>query len=115
MAKYDLQQPRLHADFNGYFGDILCLSHSDSCSTESGELVLLREGMVVTAYDEDFDENGQRDNLVATGVVERAPESLACQGSVWCLRIDENGLRHESDFPDESGQGGGSNCDRALP
>jgi hypothetical protein len=30
-------------------------------------------------------------------VVERAPDWLACRGSKWVLRIDERGLRHESD------------------
>ena len=98
MAKYDLQTPRLWADFNGYFGEILCLSHSDTCRTEDGEEVELKEGMIVTAYDDDVDENNERDNLIATGVVERSPESLSCRGSVWCLRIDDNGLRNESDL-----------------
>lgn len=98
MARYDLQEPRLLADFNGYFGDVLCLSHSNNCPTESGDTVALREGMIVTAYDDDLDEQGQRDNLIATGVVERSGESLRCRGSVWSLRIDDNGLRHESEL-----------------
>ncbi|WP_348223503.1 hypothetical protein [Luteolibacter sp.] len=96
MAHYDLQNPRLLADFNGYFGDILCLSHTDSCRTEAGDLIFLEEGMIVTAYDEDWNESDKRDDLIATGVVERSPQSLACRGSQWCLRIDENGGRHES-------------------
>jgi hypothetical protein len=98
MARYELQTPRLRADFNGYFGAILCLSHGPSCRAEDGSEVFLEEGMIVTAYDEDLDENNQRDNLITTGVVEASPESLRCRGSVWCLRIDENGLRRESDL-----------------
>src|SRR6478752_8672704 len=97
MPRYELQQLRLRADFNGCFGDILCLSHSNSCGTEAGDTVLLHEGMIVTAYDDDCDLSGERDNLIATGSVERSCESLACQGSIWCLRIDENGIRHESE------------------
>ena len=98
MARYELQEPRLWADFNGYFGAILCLSHSATCKAEDGSEVVLKEGMLVTAYDDDLDENNQRDNLIATGIVEPSPESLRCRGSVWCLRIDENGLRSESDL-----------------
>jgi hypothetical protein len=54
--------------------------------------------MLVTAYDEDSDEQGERDDLVATGTVEPAPNWLTCRGSRWVLRIDENGVRHESDL-----------------
>ncbi|MCW1926548.1 hypothetical protein OKA05_28610 [Luteolibacter arcticus] len=99
MARYQLRSPRLHADFNGYFGDLLCLSHGDTCQTEHGEAVELREGMIVTAYDPDANEAGERDDLIATGIVEPSPEWLRCRGSRWCLRIDENGLRSESDIP----------------
>lgn len=98
MARYELQEPRLYADFNGCFGDILCLSHSDLCKTQDGREVALAEGMIVTAYDEDANDIGERDDLIATGVVERSPESLRCNGSVWCLRIDENGVRNESEI-----------------
>lgn len=98
MPKYELQEPRLRADFNGYFGDVLCLSHSDTCPTENGDRVVLQEGMIVTAYDDDADEHGQRDNVIATGVVVRSREPLRCRGSVWSLLIDENGLRHESEL-----------------
>jgi hypothetical protein len=54
--------------------------------------------MLVTAYDEDSDEQGERDDLVATGTVEPAPDWLTCNGSKWVLRIDENGVRHESEL-----------------
>jgi hypothetical protein len=58
--------------------------------------------MLVTAYDEDSDEQGERDDLVATGTVEPAPDWLTCTGSKWVLRIDDNGVRHESDLPGDS-------------
>jgi len=88
---------RLKADFNGLFGDILCLSHADIALDEFGTTVELKEGMVVTVYEEDSDEHGQPDDLIASGVVERSPEWLQCNGSRWCLRIDANGVRHQSD------------------
>ena len=89
---------RLRADFNGLFGDILCLSHGDTCSDDEGREVTLREGMSVTAFDDDVDENGYRDDLIASGVVEPAPDWLQCNGSKWVLKIDENGVRNESDL-----------------
>jgi len=89
---------RLRADFNGVFGEILCLSHEDTCHDETGERIRLEACMIVTAFDEDADEHGQRDDLVASGVVEVAPDWLQCRGSKWVLRIDENGVRHESEL-----------------
>lgn len=89
---------RVRADFNGLFGEILCLSHNDTCVDAEGNLVTLREGMVLTAFDEDADEHGKRDDLIASGTVEPSPEWLACRGSTWVLRIDANGVRNESDL-----------------
>jgi hypothetical protein len=93
---------RLRADFNGLFGDVLCLSHDDTCTNAAGEQVRPQAGMIVTAFDEDADEAGRRDDLVATGLVEPAPDWLQCRGSKWILRIDSNGVRHESDIPGAS-------------
>jgi hypothetical protein len=87
------------ADFNGLFGDILCLTHSDCCPDESGNMVQIRPGLKVLAFDEDINEAGERDDLVAMGVVEPAPEGLARHGSKWVLRIDEHGVRHKSELP----------------
>jgi hypothetical protein len=54
--------------------------------------------MSVVAFDEDADDKGTRDDLVAAGVVEPAPAELACRGSRWVLRIDADGVRNESDI-----------------
>ena len=97
MTEVAIKTPKLRADFNGLFGDILCLSHGDTCTDETGQVVTLREGMSVTAYDEDADEHGERDDLCASGTVEPAPDWLRQHGSRWILRIDENGVWHESD------------------
>lgn len=89
---------RIRADFNGLFGDLLCLSHGEPCIDENGNLVTLHVGMVLTAFDEDADEQGNRDDLIASGIVEIAPTWLQCRGSKWVLRIDQNGVRHESEI-----------------
>ena len=88
---------KLKADFNGLFSEVLCLSHKDTAVDEQGEEVKLVEGMQVTAFDEDM-EDGQRDDRIATGTGERSPDWLQCRGSRWVLRIDGNGVRHESDL-----------------
>lgn len=64
-----LRPARLLADFNGLFGDLLCLSHTDACTAEDGTAVALRPGMRVTVVEEDY-EDGERDDLIATGTVE---------------------------------------------
>jgi hypothetical protein len=89
---------RLRADYNGLFGDILCLSHDDTCDDEFGNAVELKAGLSAIAFDEDSDEYGQRDDLFASGVVEPSPTWLQCKGSRWCLKIDEFGVRHQSDI-----------------
>lgn len=89
---------RVRADFNGLFGEVLCLSHKDTSEDTNGNLVRLHAGMLLTAFDEDVDEHGNRDDLIASGTVESSPEWLRCRGSRWVLRIDRNGVRHESDL-----------------
>jgi hypothetical protein len=91
---------RVRADFNGLFGELLCLSFKDTCEDANGNLVTLQAGMVLTAFDEDADEHGNRDDLIATGTVEHSPWRLRCNGSRWALRIDQNVVRHESDLQD---------------
>lgn len=92
-----MKPPRVRADFNGLFGHVLCLSHEDTCVDEAGAVIRLREGLALTAFDEDADEHGDRDDLVASGAVEPSPEWLRSHGSRWVLVIDEHGVRHESD------------------
>ena len=89
---------RIHADFNGLFSKLLCLSHRETCVGADGQDIVVREGMTAIAFDEDVDENGSPDNLIASGTVERSPKWLSCNGSRWVLRIDPNGVRHESDL-----------------
>ena len=53
--------------------------------------------MLVTAYDEDMTD-GVMDDIIATGIVEPSPDWLQCRGSRWILRIDDKGVRHQSDI-----------------
>ena len=56
---------RVRADFNGQFGDLLCLSHKDTCEDVDGNVVSLQAGMIFTAFDEDGDKRGNRDDIIA--------------------------------------------------
>ena len=85
---------RLRADFNGLFGDVLCLSHGETCRDESGNEVRLHAGMRATVFEPDSDGDGNPADLVATGIVEPSPDWLQCTGSRWVLQIDEHGVRH---------------------
>jgi len=89
---------RLRADFNGLFGDVLCLSHTDTCLDEEGNPVVLITGMKVVAFEPDSDALGNPDELLAAGTVEPAPPEVACRGSKWILVVDENGVRHQSEL-----------------
>jgi hypothetical protein len=88
---------RVRADFNGLFGNLLCLSHGETCEDENGFELQLQAGMALTAVEEDYDRRGERDDLTATGTVRPSPASLACNGSRWVLEIDDDGVLHESE------------------
>ncbi len=84
---------KVHGDFNGWFGDILCLSHGDTVQDEHGAAVPLSAGMELVAFEEDVAEDGTPEFIVAHGVVARPPESLRHGGSRWVLQVDERGLQ----------------------
>ena len=65
---------------------------------DTGATVSLVAGMVVTAFDDDVDDQGHPDELLATGKVIASPEWLRCTGSRWALQIDERGVYHRSDL-----------------
>jgi hypothetical protein len=87
------------ADFYGILEPgLLCLSHTNDVTTEQGQIIALHAGMVLTAFDLATDDNGNPGKIFATGVVERSPDYALYKGSLWSLRIDSDGIRHESDI-----------------
>lgn len=92
----------LYGDFNGLWtaedgGTLLCLSHKETLMKFDGEEIDAEEGTVAVAREQDADENGQRDDLLAQGTILRSPDWLQCRGSKWCLKIDDRGIYHQSD------------------
>jgi hypothetical protein len=91
--------PQLRVDFNELLeADLVLLSRDDAKIDTDGNLVTLHEGMLVSIFDEDFDQSGNPDNLIALGVVERNKNAGWAAHVKWCCRIDSAGINHQSDF-----------------
>jgi len=89
----------IRTDFNGFLEtDLLCLAHEKTVINISDKEIELQSGMIVTAYDEDEDDNGNPDKMLVTGVVEPSPEFAQCRGSIWSIRVNEYGVQWESEI-----------------
>jgi hypothetical protein len=78
--------------------DLVGLSGSDHKLSTSGESLALQDVMFIDVYDDDVDDDGKPDNLVASGVVERNLATTGWARNIkWFCRIDAHGIRHESD------------------
>src|SRR5215472_9440831 len=96
---YDKPLPRLYVDFNEMLApDLVLLSRHDAKPDANGEMVHLSEGLEVAIFSDDLDDQGQPDNLVAVGVIERNHDKGWSKAVKWCCRIGPEGIRHESDF-----------------
>lgn len=94
-----MTRPKFYVDFNELLTrNLVCLSQEDTKIASSGERIALSEGMEIDVYSDDIDDRGQPDNLVASGVVERNSVGGWTAHIKWNCRIDENGIRHESDL-----------------
>ena len=93
-----MKRPQFYVDFNQLIEkDLVALSASDEKLSATGEKVLLRDGLVIDVYDDDLNDKGEPDNLIASGIVERN-SSIQWARIKWCCRIDAQGIRHESDI-----------------
>jgi hypothetical protein len=92
--------PMLKVDFNEMLGsDLVLLSAGDVKTNLSGEPVSFHDGLAITVFMEDADERGNVDNLIAKGVVVRNLSDVGWAANAkWCCRIDEQGIRHESEL-----------------
>lgn len=92
-----LQKPRIYVDFNEMIDfDLVLLSQKDTKLNSEGVEVELSEGMGIDIYMDDEQANGFKDNLIASGIVEKNRSGLF-EITKWCCRIDENGIQHESE------------------
>lgn len=95
-----MNKPVLYVDFNEMLEpNLVLLSVEDARNDIKGNPISLREGLEVIVYSDDVDENGNVDNLIGFGVVERNHAKVNwADGVRWCCRIDANGIRHESEL-----------------
>lgn len=94
--------PRVYADFNNADPEgRLRLNCAGTIADLSHLGLQLREGLVLTVYMDDTDDQGQPDDLEAVGVVEHS------QDGGWVARIDWDAVRHASEtrFPSANGAG----------
>jgi hypothetical protein len=78
--------------------NLVALSASDIKPAVAGESILLRDGLAIEVYSDDLNDDAQPDNLVASGVVERNSTGGSFKQVKWCCRIDNRGIRNESDL-----------------
>jgi hypothetical protein len=91
-------KPRVYVDFNEMLntGEVL-LSQGDTCNDSSGSTVEFYEGKFVSVYMDDIGEDGAPDNLIADGVAVLNQHNEWAAVVKWILKIDAQGIRHESD------------------
>lgn len=94
-------KPRIYIDFNEMVADdIWLLSKEDTKIDSVGNIVIFYEGMAVSVWSDDFDHDGQVDNLIAEGVAIKYDLSAISHWKhvKWCCRIDAKSIMHESRF-----------------
>jgi hypothetical protein len=94
-----MTKPIFYVDFNEMVErDLVLLSRFDNAVDRYGNEVLLFSGMEVDIYSDDVDEQGNADDLIASGRVEINTKRDEWSSHVkWCCRIDNRGVRHRSE------------------
>jgi hypothetical protein len=91
------KKSRIYVDFNEMIDfDLVLLSQKDTKLNSEDIEVELIEGMKIDIYMDDEQADGFKDNLIASGIVERNRSGLF-EIAKWCCRIDEDGIQHESE------------------
>ncbi len=91
--------PRIYVDFNEMISfDLVLLSKENYKQDSVGNLVHLYEGLEVSIYMDDEDDNRDSDSLVASGIVVKN-KIKSGWGAIakWCCQIDSDGIYHLSD------------------
>jgi len=86
-------KPRIYADFhNADARGRLRLNCVGTVEDLARQQVELRDGLVLTLYADDLDDNGQLDELLVDGIV-----SFSDEEHCWVATIDWDAIRHVSD------------------
>jgi hypothetical protein len=85
--------PKVYADFQNLDDDNrLRLTCAGTLEDLEGQGIQLREGLVLTFYTDDADDEGRPDELLAEGVVHYAQDQ-----NCWVAAVNWSALRHASD------------------
>ena len=90
-----MNPPRVYADFHNADAQgrlrLTCVGTLEDL-TQQG--IVLREGLHLTLYSDDLDDQGEADELLVEGVV-----LYSEQESCWVAAIDWDAIQHASDRP----------------
>lgn len=91
--------PLVYADFNNLDdSNRLKLDRAGTIAALSEMELQLAEGLPLTLYMDDADDEGRSDRLLAEGIVHFNREE-----GCWVAAIDWDAIRHESDIQNEAG------------
>lgn len=99
-----MDKARIYVDFNEMVDyNIVLLSKDDRKMDSQRNIITFYEGMPVSIYMDDVDENGQADNLIAEGTAIKMDlrKYPGWKHVKWVCRIDSNGIINESDLREE--------------
>jgi hypothetical protein len=86
-------------DFNELLEpNLVLLSQHDTKQDTDGNIIRLYDGLTISIFSDDIDANGNPDNLIAVGVVERNRNNGWAKHVKWCCRIGPEGIRHQSEL-----------------
>ena len=87
-----MRRPRVYCDFNGLVDEDTYALDSQGTLDDMQRLGLeLKEGLALTLWADDVDDEGNDDNLLVDGVVAKH------ENFDWVARVDARTWRHESD------------------
>lgn len=90
-------KPKIEVNFNEIIDDFkILLSQSDMIIDSEGNEILLKEGLEIDIFEPDYDEQNNRDDIVASGFVTEYVNPLYKQVK-WCCKNDKKGIKHISD------------------
>ena len=92
-----MKKARIYVDFNEMLEeDLVPLSSMDIMEDSKGNSIVLKEGLRVNIYSDDFSGCNQKDNLIADGIVELNNYAGNSNNVKWNCRINKAGIYNES-------------------
>ncbi|MDO4727416.1 MAG: hypothetical protein Q4B43_00260 [Bacteroidota bacterium] len=91
-------RPKIEVNFNEIIDDFqVLLSRSDVVLDIEGNEIILQEGLEIDIFEPDYDEQENRDDIMASGYVTLCCNPLYKQVK-WCCKINEKGIFRLSDL-----------------